>query len=90
MAPETLDGAVVLSYAIAAESFGKAEHPEGSVDEILYLAIAKYDDAQGYYLFACNKSWEVVGDLFYNNADDAIKDAERVYETSPIQWTPIA
>jgi hypothetical protein len=85
-APEILDGASVIYYAEASESFGDAGRLDGSIDKIAFLAVAKYEDADGYCLFACNESWEVVGDLLYETAEDAMKDAERFYEVSPIHW----
>lgn len=89
-APKLLDGATVLSITKTPEDFGLAANTNGHDVLIAALAIAQYEDSEGFYLFACDSEWNVVGDLFYDTTSDAKRDAERFYETGPIQWIDTA
>ena len=62
--------------------FGHAEKKP-----ITALAICEYPDAPGaIYVFACDRHWNVVGDLLYSSIEEAKKAAESYYEVSPIAW----
>lgn len=67
--PESLDGAKVISAALPREPVYSLI--SGQETPIVAYAIAVYGDAEGYYLFALSKSWEVIGDTFWNSLDEA-------------------
>jgi hypothetical protein len=80
-----LDGAKVLSRASGRFGIGINGEPVTS------LAIARYEDDRpdAVYLFACDTSGTVVGDLLYSSVAEAQIDAERYYEVSPIRWVNV-
>lgn len=82
MPPPSLDGAKVLSVAYGEFGVGLND------SRIIALAVARYEDdlAESFYLFACDKNWKVIGDLWYSSQEGAQYDAERFYGVSPIRW----
>ena len=87
--PKTLDGAKVLFLTETGTDFGVVDTLNDGTVAIMALAIAQYDNSQGTYLFACDKKWNVVGDLLYDSINEAKKDAGRYYETEPLKWMEI-
>jgi hypothetical protein len=78
--PGQLDGAVVLATA----DLSGSEPTGGTVhlinDEVLVtpaaLALARYEGADGVYLFYCDPDWNVVTDTLHESATDAVTQAE--------------
>ena len=58
---------------------------EDREEDITALAICKYSNEQEVYLFACNRSWNVIGDTLHNSIDAAKEFAEDYYEANDIQ-----
>jgi hypothetical protein len=58
---------------------------EDRQEDITALAICKYSNEQEVYLFACNRSWNVIGDTLHNSIDAAKEFAEDYYEANDIQ-----
>lgn len=54
----------------------------------LYIAVCKYDTDGGFYLFGCDKDFNTQTDYLYDALDEALKDAERIYEIENIKWIP--
>jgi hypothetical protein len=67
--PDTLDGARVRSTALPRKTV--CSLIDGREVLIVGYAIAKYDDEDGYYLFALNDSWTVVGDTYWQSLEEA-------------------
>jgi hypothetical protein len=88
--PTRLDDARVIAVTDSEMDFGVAGTLEGSAVPIVALAIAEYDGGRGTYLFACDQTWNVRGDLLYDSVDEAKRDAERYYQTGPLSWTEIS
>jgi hypothetical protein len=38
---------------------------------ITAVAIAKYEDGEGYYIFSCDLNWTVIGDLYFFSLEEA-------------------
>ena len=73
MFPTELDGAKVLYYTPQGD-YGRIEYPNGEIaDYKQYLAISKYIKDNGFYLFCCSESYEVVSDW--------LKDDRILYES---------
>lgn len=86
--PDKLDGAKVLLVTVGRVDFGLVSGPEGDV-EITALAIGQYEADSSAYIFACDRSWSVLGDLKCNSVTEALREAERYYETGPLVWRHI-
>ena len=87
--PKMIDGAVVLAWAIAdaGNSFGISTVvlPEGR--EIKGLVIATYHNDPGYYVFACDGDWSVVGDTCHETLSAAKAFPPSLYDVDIVTWT---
>ena len=62
MFPVELDGAKVLYYTLQ-DNYSVIKYQNGEIaDYCHYLAICHYPDEDAYYLFCCNKNYEVIFD----------------------------
>lgn len=52
------------------------------------LAIAKFADGGGFYLFGCDTDWRCVTDTFHDSIEDAKVQAEFEYEGTIATWLP--
>jgi len=91
--PTQLDGASVIWIAdgpldggFGFVKFVEEEDREGT---IAHLAICQYQESPTVYVFACNREWKVIGDLAYLDVESAMREAERYYEISPINWKSV-
>ncbi len=89
--PENIDGARVLLYSMIDSRHrvtGSCRHvvrgaEMGAVD---CLAICKYDEDPGYYLFYCDTEWHTLTDTLHDTIDAAKEQAEFEYEGSSGTW----
>ena len=69
MLPNILDGAKVLFFS-SKDDYGIMYDTECNVvAHFKYLAICKYDDSEGYYLFKCNEEYEVESDFLCDSIE---------------------
>lgn len=87
MIPRELDGAKVLYYTSNQETnnYGLVEFKEGKT-RITGFVVAKYDQSDEYYLFACNIKWGVVGDTVHDSIKKAMEFAKEYYNLESIVW----
>lgn len=79
MAPEYLDGARVVAYALV----GMGQHPTaatahsapGVPEAITAVALARYEDEADVYLFYCNREWDVMTDTCHSSVEEALAQA---------------
>jgi hypothetical protein len=90
-APELLDGARVLAFAVVDPSVvptGGTAHRIG--DEVLGpaagLAIAQYEGDGQIYLFYCDPNWQVVTDTCHRSLELAREQAEFEYRGVSARW----
>lgn len=57
--------------------------------DIVLIAVCKYDNENGFYLFGCDKNFETFSDFFYEDIDGALDDAKRFYQVDDIKWIQI-
>jgi hypothetical protein len=89
--PKLLDGAKVLQVASltgikptgATRHFVKGEQ----ISSFVNIALARYEDQSGIYLFYCDEDWNVITDTYHSTVDDAIGQAE--YEFGRLVFTPV-
>lgn len=89
-APDIVGGAKVVLY-VSLEGMnptGRTEHIHigKAVEPTVGLAICKYDNEEGYYLFGCDANWNSVTDTWHENIDDALEQAEWEYEGLSGSW----
>ena len=89
-APDVVGGAKVVLYASleGKKATGRTEHIHigKSVNPTTGLAICKYDNEDGYYLFGCDLNWESVTDTWHETVEDAIEQAEWEYGDLSGAW----
>lgn len=82
--PAELDGARVIAYTSNNESnnfgFVRYEEEDGAYNDVIVtgMAIAKYDEGNGFYLFSCDVEWNVIGDTFHDSLNEAIECADGI------------
>ena len=82
--PRILDGAKVLYYT-EKNDFGVVANVDGSDAEyICYLAVCQYPNDTGYYLFLCDKNYEVVTDDLWDSIEQCFEMAR--YRKDHIIW----
>lgn len=79
MFPDILDGAKVLFFTLK-DDYGIMYDTTGNaVEYFKYLAICKYDNGEGYYLFKCNEEYEVVSDSLWESINMCMGVANTSY-----------
>ena len=91
-APTRLDGATVLATARLdiAQATGNTRHlRDGGLANarITRLAIARYEDQSGVYVFYCDDDWSVVTDTFHDEVDGARNQAR--FEFGDLGWSDL-
>jgi hypothetical protein len=83
--PQFLDGAHVLRYAIVCGGVAPTGntvhqlHPNGAMGPAAALAICRYHDDDGCYLFYCDALWNVLTDTWHESMEAAIRQADFEY-----------
>lgn len=91
-APLELDGAKVIKQTNndASQKIGVMffEEKDGSTVEIAItgLAIVKYEDEEGYYLFMCDQNWDIQDDQLLNSVEEALEWAEKSFDVDEKDW----
>lgn len=88
--PTLLDGARVELFANLApgQSPTGATRHFGTVGKVAHLAISRYDDAAGVYLFGCTEEWKVVTDTYHSTEAEAVAQAE--FEFGAVTFVRVA
>lgn len=86
MFPDTLDGAKVLFFS-SKDDYGNLCDTEGNiVAHFKYLAICKYDNTEGYYLFKCSEKYDIESDYLWDSIETCMNVASDLYDNR-IVWT---
>lgn len=56
---------------------------------IKFLSVCQYDNEFGFYLFGCDEEFNTHTDFYYDDIDEALEDAKRLYQTDVIEWKRI-
>jgi hypothetical protein len=93
VAPEELDGAKVLKYAIVSdevEATGATRHVAAGIElgPATALAIARYEGREGFLLFYLDRDGAVATDTFHNSVEDALRQA--AFEYVGLRWSEVA
>lgn len=92
--PRTLNEAGVLYYSYIDERHrptGNTTHYNGNtvLGPFAIIAICKYGDDNGFYLFYCDDHWEVLTDTFHESLEDAMEQAEFEFQGISEAWIRI-
>ena len=84
--PNTLNTSKVLFYTPKG-NYGRVIYDDGTKERISYLAICKSDLNSGFYLYKCNKKYQIESEDLFNSIDECMK-AKTVGGTDPeeIAW----
>ena len=85
MFPDILDGAKVLFFSPKGNYGTMFDAECKEIAYFSYLAIGKYDDSEGYYLFKCNDAFEVESDFLLDSIEMCISCAENLCNKK-IDW----
>jgi len=89
-APDIVGGAKVILYASIERrrATGRTDHVHigKSVNPTIGLAICKYENEDGYYLFGCDSNWKSVADTWHETVEEAIEQAEWEYGDLSGAW----
>jgi hypothetical protein len=91
--PPPLDGPGLVRIATVTPdtpSSGRTQHQVNGqlVGPASGLAIYRCDDGNGYYLFGCDLSWEVITDTWHATLEEATGQAEFEYPGISRHWQP--
>jgi hypothetical protein len=56
---------------------------------IEFISVCQYDPKDGFYLFGCDKEFNTHTDYFYDELEEALDDAKRLYQTNDIIWVQV-
>ncbi|MRX73433.1 hypothetical protein GJU40_14905 [Bacillus lacus] len=89
--PLELDGAKVLVFTKndTTKLLMVFEEEEGSPREvpITALAIAEYDNDDRFYLFLCDKDWEVQADYLFDSVEESMHFAAKEFGIFEKEWS---
>ena len=89
--PSEIDGATVLFFTAIDDRHrptGKCRHfVSGQLQgPAAGLAICRYDEQGGAYLFYCDEDWQTITDTFYDSVEEAKRQAELEYDGVAQTW----
>ena len=86
--PKQIDGAKTLFIAKAETIFDTVVRDNNQIS-IELIAVCQYIDDNGFYLFGCNKAFITHTDFYYENLEEALEDAKRIYQNDNIHWIQV-
>ena len=86
--PKNIGGAKAL-YVSKSDTIFETVFRNGIEVPIEYAAVCQYDDEEGFCLFGCDKDFNTHTDFFYDDLEEALDDAKRLYQIENIKWIKI-
>ena len=83
--PDIIGNSKTLFLAETHGIFDSVER-DGKKIEIVFIAVCQYDPEEGFYLFGCDKDFNTLTDYYYDDLDEALDDAKRIYNLKQINW----
>lgn len=90
--PTTLDGANLLFSNMLSDEHvptGFTTHNAEGYERLDRLAICKYEQDPGYYLFYCDSNWNVLNDTYHDSKAQAIEQAELEFTGTGNTWVSV-
>ena len=86
--PKQIGGAKTLFIAKSDTIFETVVRNDKGIS-IEFLSVCQYHDYKGFYLFGCDKEFNTHTDFYYDDLDEALDDAKRLYQIDNIKWVQI-
>jgi hypothetical protein len=86
--PKQIGGAKTLFIAKSDTLFETIVRDDIEIS-IEFITVCQYADDSGFYLFGCDKEFNTHTDFYYDDLDEALDDAKRIYQDDNINWTQI-
>lgn len=86
--PKLIGGAKTLFIAKSDIGFDTVIRDDKEIT-IEYISVCQYDPEEGFYLFGCDKDFNTHTDFYYDDVEEALEDAKRIYQLGEILWTQI-
>lgn len=86
--PVQLDGADVLCWVVSQRGNFYTQVGSDPPIVVVAMAVARYPDGGPYYLFKCDRDWEVVGDWDCESIAEAQELAVRHAGGEQLVWQP--
>jgi hypothetical protein len=83
--PNKIGSAKTLFIAETDGVFDIVERNDEKI-EIVFITVCQYDADNGYYLFGCDKEFGTHTDFYYDDLEEALDDAKRIYDLKQIKW----
>lgn len=87
--PKELDEAGVIFVAACPSGFVVHYESSGEDTEICFVALAGYTGGRGIYLFSVNENFEVIGDWFFDDIEEAMLAAQNHSGITKDDWKKI-
>lgn len=83
--PKYIGGAKALFIAKTDADFETVIRDDKEIS-IEFISICHYDHEEGFYLFGCDKEFNTYTDFFYEDLQEELDDAKRIYQRDEIKW----
>lgn len=84
--PKQLDGADVICWVVSQCGGFYVQAGSNPPITVVAMAVARYADGGPFYLFKCDRDWEVVGDFDRDSVADAQDLAAKHAGGETLQW----
>ena len=88
--PAQLDGAIVLYWVVSQRGSFYTQAGSDPPIAVVAMAVARYADGGPFYLFKCDRGWQVVGDFDCGSVEEAQELAAAHSGGEPLVWHPKA
>jgi hypothetical protein len=86
--PKIIGGAKTLLISKSDTGFDTVFRDDREI-VIEFISVCQYDPEEGFYLFGCDNQFNTHTDFYYDDLDEALEDAKRIYQNDNINWTQI-
>ena len=86
--PEQLDGASVLCWVVSQRGNFYTQASSDPPVAVVAMAVARYAEGGPFYLFKCDREWQVVGDWDCGSVEEAQGLATEHSGGEPLVWHP--
>ena len=86
--PKQIEGAKTM-YIAKSDTHFEVVCREDKDILIEFLSICQYDRDEGFYLFGCDIDFNTHTDFYYEDVNEALVDAIRLYQTDIINWIQV-
>ena len=86
--PPNIGGAKTLLVARLGTGFATVIRGNKEI-AIEFISVCQYNPGKGFYLFGCDIEFNTQTDYYYDDLEEALDDAKRIYQLDKIVWAKI-